>query len=61
MAKQKETRGRKPRGGEPSSLFAIRLTHEELAKYREAATAAGMSVSEWVRAACAAFLKRSKR
>ncbi|MGE3458106.1 MAG: hypothetical protein AB7O24_23530 [Kofleriaceae bacterium] len=45
--------GRAPRAGKTSKLFSIRVTDAELASYEDAATAANMSVSEWMREACA--------
>jgi hypothetical protein len=41
--------GRKLRAGDPTKLWAIRLTEAELDNYKAAAKAAAKSVSEWVR------------
>lgn len=62
-----ETRGRNPRKpvlgkpGEAASNVTVRLTATERAAFASDAKRAGMSLSDWIRAACAAFLKRAKR
>lgn len=53
--------GRKPRAGEPTSMVGIRVTSSEREEYEAAAAARSMSLAEWIRAACAAFLKRTKK
>ncbi len=49
--------GRNPRiAGEQSSPTAIRLTPSERERYAEAAAAAGLSLGEWIRAACGTYV-----
>ena len=53
--------GRNPRKGEASSNVTIRLAPVELDTYRAAAVAADLTLGEWIRAACEAWLKRSTK
>ncbi len=50
--------GRNPRAGEPADYrLTIRLTVAERAAYQLAAAAAELTLTEWVRAACAAMMR----
>ncbi len=62
MAKQPppKPKGRPARSGEASSNVTVRLTDSERAAYDDAATEREMTLGEWIRAACASFLKRRK-
>lgn len=63
MGKDDEPRGvgRPARGKEPASTLSLRLNAKERADYEAAAKKTDMSLAEWIRAACAAFLKKAKR
>lgn len=50
--------GRKPRGHEAGKMVGVLMTANERAAYEADAKRRKMSLSEWIRAACAAFLKR---
>lgn len=58
--KNPETRGRKARGGIAGTPVTVRLTPDEREQFEAAAEERSMSLAEWIRAACAAFLKRRK-
>lgn len=54
--------GRNPRAGKPATVkVTIRLTETEHASYQAAATAEGLSLGEWLRAAAGARLPKPKR
>lgn len=62
--KQKEearAAGRPARAGEPSKMVGVRLTDTERDEYEAAAKTKSMSLAEWIRAACSAFLKRRSK
>jgi predicted HicB family RNase H-like nuclease len=52
--------GRLHRAGEPSRSFTLKLTDSERERYRAAAAAAGISLSDWIRDCCEARLKRKR-
>jgi len=50
MTKVEQPRiGRPPRAGEAGRLFQFRATADELTRWRRAASAAGMTLSAWLR------------
>lgn len=54
--------GRKPRAGSPAtSLVAVRLTEKEHGIYRAEAEGEGVSLGEWIRAACALAMSAKHR
>lgn len=53
--------GRNARAGEAAINVTIRLAPSERDNYRRAAKRGGVTLGEWIRAACAAQLKRAKR
>lgn len=53
--------GRSPRAGEAAAhKVTIRLTDSERVAYRAAAEAQGVTVGDWIRAACAMCLPKRK-
>lgn len=53
--------GRPPLRGEASKMVGVRLTDAERSAYESAAKRAGVSLAQWIRAACEAFLKRTRK
>jgi len=56
-AKAKRGRPRLPRAAVRATPLLVRLRPDELTAYQEAAKAAGLSLSAWVRARCEAGLQ----
>jgi predicted HicB family RNase H-like nuclease len=54
-------RGPKPRAGETSTQFSFRITDDERERWKAAATAAGKTLSEWLRAAAEAAIPKRKK
>ena len=52
--------GRNPRLGERASTLSLRLTPTERAAYQAAADRDGVTLGEWIRAACDAQLPKRK-
>jgi hypothetical protein len=50
--------GRKARAGDPAKNRTIRATDAEWALWQDEAAAAGLGISDWVRAACDALAAR---
>lgn len=50
--------GRPPRGETPSSTFGIRVTADELARFKAAAEREGLPLGEWLRAAAELAIAR---
>ncbi len=54
--------GRNPRADKAAAnKVTVRLTDAELATYQRAATGAGLSLADWIRAACVARLARKAK
>jgi hypothetical protein len=50
--------GRPPRAGGPASMVSVRLTPAERESYAAAAASESLTLAEWMRVACAEWLKR---
>jgi predicted HicB family RNase H-like nuclease len=53
--------GRPERAGEPSKMVGVRLTDSERKAYAVDAKRRGLTLSQWIRAALEAFLKRRSK
>lgn len=53
--------GRYPRAGEPAKPFTLNLTAAERAAFQIAADKAEQTLGDWIRACCAASLKRVRK
>lgn len=51
----------RPSRGKPGGMIGVSVTADERDAYEGAAKRAGLSLSEWIRSACAAFLKKARR
>jgi predicted HicB family RNase H-like nuclease len=56
---RRDSSGRPPRAGGATRIVALRLSDEERARWEEAAEAAGLSLSEWIRSICERAIKRA--
>lgn len=51
----------RPSRGKPGGMIGVSVTAEERAAYEAAAKSKSMTLSQWIRAACEAFLKRTRK
>lgn len=56
-----QTPGRKPRAGEAATNVSVRLVESEKKTYEAEAKRSGMTLGQWIRAACEAFLKKARK
>ncbi len=51
----------RPSRGKPGGMIGVSVTAEERAAYEAAAAKSKLSISQWIRAACEAFIKRARK